>query len=252
MGFLPSALTSLPNIARDLVAATIGTGAALAWAGICVALSPKRRRSEKSMSLTRKVLHITSGPLFYATLPLYSSAATARLFAAAVPGVFAVRLYLASKPESTDGIGEAVARVPGNVSEAAGGPMSYALAVSAVCALAWTAPAGVVAMAVLAFGDGFAEAGAVWPVRRWPLPKSWPVKSVGGSAAFVVAGTVGAVAMNNLFGLYGLSPVVPVGRVAAVAIACAGVELLPFEDNYSVPAMALMLGSLLFRAGGSD
>jgi dolichol kinase len=85
--------------------------------------------------------------------------------------------------------------------------------------------------------------------NKWPFSRS---KSVAGSTAFVVASTLactGLVAWMSYTGCLSLplplSELFP--RIAAISVACAGVELLPIgDDNWTVPLSAAVLSVILF------
>jgi dolichol kinase len=239
-------------VVRDAVAAALGVAGASAWTAVCVALSWRRSRRGDGGGLTRKLLHVVTAPVFMLTTPLYSRAPTARLFAAAVPAIFAVRLRRAARRTSADALGGAVARVQGNVAEAAGGPLFYAVAVSSLVLVAWRERSSMyIAVGALAFGDGAADVfGSTFPVASWPLPKQWPRKSVGGTAAFVACGTAGSLGLTRLMewgGILTLTQRISAQAVLAVVTMSAAVELLPLEDNLTVPATALLLTEVALR-----
>ena len=75
-----------------------------------------------------------------------------------------------------------------------------------------------------------------------------------GSAAFVAGSFVGSYGL--LFWLTSLGAMEPLGmgtmgiagRLLAIAVICAGVELIPVgDDNWSVPISAALLSSFLLR-----
>jgi hypothetical protein len=117
--------------------------------------------------MSRKLIHVTTAPLFVLTLPLYSSSPSARVYAAAVPLLFAVRLALTGTGLTPrDPIGSAVSRVKTNAAqEAMKGPLAYSATVTCLVLYGWrTSPAVIIAMCNLAFGDGAAEIGKLYPV----------------------------------------------------------------------------------------
>jgi farnesol kinase len=90
--------------------------------------------------------------------------------------------------------------------------------------------------------------------RRFGKSNKWPFsrnKSVAGSLAFAAASTltsIGLVAWMSYTGCLTLplplSELVP--GIAAISVACAGVELIPIgDDNWTVPLSAAIL-SLVF------
>jgi dolichol kinase len=90
--------------------------------------------------------------------------------------------------------------------------------------------------------------------RRFGKNNKWPFsrhKSVAGSIAFAVASTLASTGLAAWMSYTGclslpmpMSELVP--RIAAISVACAGVELLPIgDDNWTVPLSATIL-SLVF------
>jgi farnesol kinase len=90
--------------------------------------------------------------------------------------------------------------------------------------------------------------------RRFGKSNKWPFsrnKSVAGSLAFAAASTLTSIGLMAWMSYTGcltlplpLSELVP--GIAAISVACAGVELLPIgDDNWTVPLSAAIL-SLVF------
>jgi dolichol kinase len=141
----------------------------------------------------------------------------------------------------------------GDRREALGGPFIYVLVLLFSVLLFWTdSPIGIVAVATMAVGDGLADliGRRFGSSNKWFFNKS---KSMAGSAAFVAgsfAGSLGLISwltkMNTLepLQLTGLA-----GRLLAIAIICAGVELIPLgDDNWTVPVAAAVLSGMLLHA----
>jgi phytol kinase len=122
------------NPARDLLAALAGLSAATLWTLLFIILV---RSNRITSAVSRKLIHVTTGPLFFLTLPLYSASSSARAYAAVVPLLFAVRLALVGAGLTTkkDPLGGAVSRVKVNAEqEASKGPLAYsAVVVGLVC-----------------------------------------------------------------------------------------------------------------------
>lgn len=150
---------------------------------------------------------------------------------------------------------ESIARADDAKSEARRGPLYYLLTATIITVVFWRRDsASGVAIAQLCFGDGFADvigrrfgANAKWPFRRAQG------KSVIGTLAFTTASFIGSAGllfysqfMNNP-GLMserlvsGIANQIP--GLFAVSVCCALVELLVMEidDNFSVPATAIVL-----------
>lgn len=199
---------------------------------------------------SRKLIHTFSAPLFILFWPLFSNTAGARVFAAIVPTINAIRLYLASTGSSEASLAKAVSR-SGDSREALGGPFIYVCILAACILLFWReSPIGIVALSALAAGDGLADLLG----RRYGKSNHWPglpKKSVAGSVAFWVGSTLTAVGLLLwmehweclTLSYNGIDLIL---RVAVVSLVAAGFELLPlFDDNYSVPLAAAIMTTLL-------
>jgi phytol kinase len=206
-------------------------------------------------SVSRKIIHCFSAPLFILFWPIFSNNLGARFFAGVVTMVNALRLILAAQGgEEEQGLAKAVSRT-GNAKEALGGPFVYILIVQAAIWLFWRSNiVGVVAVSTMAAGDGFADLVG----RRWGKSNKWwfsPDKSVVGSLAFVAASTLCGIGLvtwlqftgcMELPGSMAFSDVAV--RIAGISAVSALLELLPFgDDNWTVPLSAAVMAFLVFR-----
>ena len=249
-------------LGRDL-GASVGIGA-LAYAFVQLntyAVSVNRLPPRDA----RKIIHTCSAPLYMMFWPLFSSAPGARVFCAVVPLLNALRLVWAATGSTDRGaavVGEqdlavAVSR-SGNVREALGGPFIYVGIMALATLLFWRdSPVGVTALAILAAGDGTADLVG----RRWGKHNKWPHypdKSMAGSLAFLVAGSVTATALLAWLQYAGCL-VLPFAMpqvawtVVTIAFVSAAIEVVPaswlwgIDDNYSVPLTAALLSYLWLR-----
>jgi phytol kinase len=202
---------------------------------------------------SRKLIHTFSAPLFILLWPLFSKATGAKYFAAIIPILNALRLYLASKggPNSSEtNLARAVSR-SGNVSEALGGPFIY-VSILATCILAFwrDSSVGIVALSALAAGDGVADLIG----RRFGRNNTWPgtEKSIAGSLAFWIASTICATGLLLWMQYWGcltltLSSFELFLRLGGICFVSAVLELAPtnvVDDNFSVPISAGLLAAL--------
>jgi dolichol kinase len=142
----------------------------------------------------------------------------------------------------------------GDKSELLKGPFIYTLVLVITTALYWRgSPEGIAALALMCGGDGMADIVG----RRLGKGNALPFnedKSFAGSAAFFAVGfgmSLGFVALFHSLGYMDVDVGSAAGRLAVVAAACTVAEALPvtgvLDDNISVPALALVLGSVLFH-----
>lgn len=195
---------------------------------------------------SRKLIHTLSAPLFLLVWPLFSNAYGARVFASIVPLLNAVRLYVAGTGGSTSSsdpnlnsgdsseneLAGAISR-SGDVKEALGGPFIYVVVLFISTLFFWTdSPIGIVSVATMAVGDGLADliGRRYGSLNKWFFNKS---KSMAGSAAFVAGSFVGSYGLISwLTSMGAMDPLAleTTGlalRLFAIAVICAGVELIP-------------------------
>lgn len=248
------ALDALPPLARDAACAGACAAGALAWLGVWTQLA---QSGAVSPNISRKMVHVGSAPLFVLLWPFFSATPWARLLAAAVPALNALRLLRAGLPESAggaaapDGLVTAVSR-SGDRAEVLKGPFIYVLVLLTATVFCWRDSAiGVLAISQMAVGDGLADIVG----RRWGGSNKWPfarTKSVAGSIAFFVgasAASLGLLYWLQLWGCISILPPDTVWRVLGISLACVSVELLPtdlVDDNVSVPIVAAVLALALF------
>jgi dolichol kinase len=195
----------------------------------------------------RKVIHTGAAPLFILFWPGFET----RFFAAIIPILNALRLFLAARDTDSE-LAAAVSR-SGDIKEAVGGPFVYVIMIIACLLIYWTtSPVGVVALCTLAAGDGLADLVG----RRWGKSNPWPGlpgnKSVVGSLAFWSASTAVSYGIllwlqyNHCLTLNNVDQLL--FRLAAVTLVAAVVELIPnLDDNYTVPISAAAVAAVLLQ-----
>ncbi len=200
-----------------------------------------------SSRLSRKIIHIGTGPLFVLCWLLFDNAPEAPYLAALVPLLITAQFALIGLGLWRDDAAVQAMSRTGDRREILRGPLFYGLIFVLLTVLYWKSPAGVVALMLLCGGDGIADlVGRRW--GRHPLPwsrrKTWE-----GSLAVFLGGWVLAAAVLAAYVAAGAFPapwaayLVP---LTAVAFAAAVVESLPLEeiDNLTVPLAAVLLARL--------
>jgi len=243
------ALAAFDDVPRDVAAAALTSLGAYAWVKAFDLLA---ERGTFPSVTSRKLVHVTSGTLFACTWPLFSSSPSARWFAAAIPIAQGLRLFgIGSGLIQNASAVRAVSREGGR-EELLKGPLYYTACLATCCATYWRAsPIGIVAVAMMCGGDGFADIIG----RRFGKGNALPwnaEKSFAGSAGFVCGGFGAASALLAYFHLFGFIDVSASAYASTLAIAtvCAIVESLPItsvvDDNFSVTACAIACGALLY------
>lgn len=234
---------------QDGAAALFTLSVAGSWLRLIEVLAARGRLESK---LSRKIMHIGTGPLFVLCWQLFSTAPTARYFAALVPLIltgqfFAVGLGWIQSPETV----QAMSRT-GKPAEILRGPLYYGI-VFIVCTIVFwrDSPVGILALMSLCGGDGLADIVG----RRFGVHKLFfnPQKSWIGSLAMFVGSFIFGFSFLALFNHFqyfhpALDLVATAGSVTAIALVATIVEALPFQDidNITLTAVAIVLGWWLF------
>jgi phytol kinase len=198
--------------------------------------------------LSRKIIHIGTGPLFVLCWLLFGDHPAARYLAALVPLLITGQFVLVGlgviKDEATV---QAMTRT-GNPREILRGPVFYGIAFVLLTILYWKySPIGMTALMLMAGGDGLADVvGRRWGKRKipWSLEKTWV-----GSLGMFFGGWVFAAGILLVYRTLGVFPgpytrfLLPLTGITALATL---VESLPVRDvdNLTVTAAAVLLGHL--------
>jgi len=234
---------------RDVAALVIVSASAVAWVR---AFDVAAREKMIASTLSRKLAHITSGTLFCATWPLFSASADARALACVIPLAQGMRLFAYGVGFATNANAVNAVSRGGGREELLKGPLYYTIVLFVCCAIFWRAtPIGVVAVAMMCGGDGFADILGRKFGRGNPLPWN-PTKSFAGSAGFVCGGFAVAGALLAYYDALGMFDVdaATYATTFFIACACALVESLPVtdivDDNFSVALTAIAIGMVMY------
>lgn len=201
-------------------------------------------------SLSRKIIHAGTGLIFVLCWLLFPDHPAARYLAAIIPlGITAqfalVGLGIIKDQASVDAMSHS-----GQRAEILRGPLFYGIVFIVITLVYWKdSPIGIVALMLLCGGDGMADiVGSRLQSTRIPWSNS---KSLAGSLGMLLGGIVFSlivVAVYVALWVFPLPLTAYIVPVIIIAVACTMVETLPFNDidNLTVPAMAVLLGHLLF------
>lgn len=243
---VPATLQELANSPyRDGLSLAGAAAGSLVWVKV---FSFARSLGWFDQLLSRKLVHITTAPVFLLTWTLFSDAPGARYLAMTVPLLNLLRLLaVGSGAVADDGFVRSMSR-GGKQEELLGGPAYYCATMVVVTALFWRdSPAGLLAVSMMCGGDGLADVvgrAVGGPRLPYNAGKSWAGSSAmllgGGSMAYSFV-----VLFHSLGFLGGYTPASLVPIVAAVALAATAVESLPInswlDDNISVPVVSAVL-----------
>ena len=237
------------HLAQDVLATVLTFALALGWLRLMDGLAARGRIEPR---LSRKIIHIGTGPLFVLCWLLFSSAPEARLLAALVPLAITVQLLLVGVGRIRDEAAVRAMTRHGDRREILRGPLYYGLVFVVFTIAFWrTTPIGVVALMILCAGDGLADV-VGRRLGHTPIPYSHS-KTLEGSAAMFFGGLLMSLAMVLIYQAASVFlPPIDLGAsawtIGLIALAATFAESLPLPDvdNLTVSATAAALGALLF------
>jgi phytol kinase len=232
---------------NNWIAFAITLGLCLLWLRL---MDYAAQRGWIESRLSRKIIHIGTGPLFVLCWLMFDNSIQARLLAAAIPMLITIQFALIGLGVIKDEASVRAMSRTGDHREILRGPLFYGIVFVALTILYWkTSPIGMTALMIMCGGDGIADVVG----RRIPSPKlPWSrEKSVAGMASVLVGGFVLSI---FILWIYVSTRVLP-GPFAGYAIptlilslAGAAVESLPFRDidNLTVTLVVVLVGYLVF------
>jgi phytol kinase len=233
---------------QDIIALVITFALALAWLRI---MDFAAQKGWISSDLSRKIIHIGTGPIFVLCWLFFPDDPAARYLAALVPLAITAQFALVGSGVIKDPAAVQAMSRTGRREEILRGPLYYGIVFVLLTIVFWKdSPIGILALMLLCGGDGLADiiGKRVGTARLpWSQKKSW-----GGSLAMLLGGFLFASVILYVFTAMGVFQAPQSGYFAPlIVIAIIGtlVESLPFNDldNLTVPAITVALGLLLFR-----
>jgi phytol kinase len=200
--------------------------------------------------LSRKLIHIGTGPIFVLCWLMFKDTPDARWLAALVPLMIVVQFALVGLGIMKDDAAVQAMSRTGNAREILRGPLFYGIAFVALTLVFWkTSPIGITALMMMCGGDGLADVVG----RRIPSPKlQWsPEKSVAGFLSVFVGGWVMTAVILFIYVSLGIFSG-PFTRyllpITLVAMAGTVIESLPHKDvdNITVTLISVVVGWFVF------
>ncbi|MBC7877087.1 MAG: phosphatidate cytidylyltransferase [Anaerolineales bacterium] len=200
--------------------------------------------------LSRKVIHIGTGPLFVLCWFLFRDTPDARWLAALVPFTITVQFALIGLGIIKDDASVKAMSRNGDPKEILRGPLYYGIMFVVLTILFWRdSPIGIVALMMMCGGDGIADIVG----RRIKSPKlPWSrEKSVAGSIGVFAGGWILSAIILFIYVSAGVfagpftNYLLP---ITLIALAAALVESLHFKDidNITMTIASVLVGYLLF------
>ncbi len=200
--------------------------------------------------LSRKIIHIGTGPIFVLCWLLFNPSGEARWLAALVPFAITVQFAFIGLGLLKDEASVKAMSRTGDPREILRGPLFYGLVFVILTLVFWKdSPVGFIALMMLCGGDGLADVvGRKYPLAPLPWNKQ---KSIGGSLAvfaggLVLSGFVLAIFLLN--GVYAKPFAAYLPGLVWVALCGTLVESLPLKevDNLTISLVSVLVGLLVF------
>lgn len=204
------------------------------------------QRGWVSSRMSRKFIHMGTGPLFVICWPLFTDTPTSPYLAALVPLTFTLQFALVGLGIMKDEASVQAMSRTGDRREILRGPLYYGIVFVLVTVIFWLrSPIGIVALMLMCGGDGLADIlGSRYGRHNlpWARNKTWI-----GSLGMFLGGWIFSVLILMIFVGWDIfsgplqSYLLSVTILAAVGML---VESLPFKDldNISVTAAAILVG----------
>ncbi len=232
---------------NNFIALIITLGLALGWLRLNDFAA---HRGWISSDLSRKIIHIGTGPLFVLCWLLFTDAPSARWLAALVPFAITGQFILVGAGILKDQAAVQAMSRTGDRREILRGPLYYGIVFVVLTLLYWVnSPIGMVALMLMCGGDGLADIiGRRYGKSKlpWNAQKSWM-----GSVSMLLGGLFFAIAVTLPFFYLDYFPITIstfIPRVTLIALAATLVETLPIKDldNLTITITAVLLGEMLF------
>ena len=200
--------------------------------------------------LSRKFIHIGTGPIFVLCWLLFPDMPVSRYLAALIPLLITVQFFLVGiRVMKDDAAVHAMTRT-GNPKEILRGPFFYGIVFVVLTIVYWKdSPIGITALMMMCGGDGIADIVG----RRVKSPKLFwsPEKSVAGSLGVFAGGALLTALILFIYVSAGIFPAPFVSYILPIlwiALGAMLVESLPFRDidNITLTVVSALLGHLVF------
>jgi phytol kinase len=200
--------------------------------------------------LSRKFIHIGTGPIFVLCWLMYPDVEISRWLAALVPLVITVQFVLVGTGLIKDDAAVKAMSRTGDRREILRGPLFYGIAFVTITLIYWKdSLIGIPALMMMCGGDGIADI-VGRNVNSPKLPWS-PEKSLAGSLSVFSGGWLVTMLIFAIYIWFGAFSG-PITRfllpVTLIAIGATLVESLPFKDidNITVVLVSVLIGHLVF------
>jgi phytol kinase len=203
-----------------------------------------------SSRLSRKIIHIGTGPIFVLCWLLFPNTSTSRYIAALVPLAITLQFFLVGIGVLRDDSAVQAMSRTGDPREILRGPLYYGLIFIGCTVLFWyDSPIGIVALMLMCGGDGLADIlGRNFGRSHipWNPRKTW-IGSLGMFTGGLILSSI-VIAIYGEIGIFSISFLEILPNLIIISLAGTVVESLPIRDvdNITVTLTAVILGYYLF------
>ena len=200
--------------------------------------------------LSRKIIHIGTGPIFVLCWLLFPETPSARYLAALIPLGITIQFFLVGAGIIKDQAAVDAMSRHGERREILRGPLFYGIVFVILTLIYWRdSLTGIIALMLLCGGDGLADVvGKRFGSIRLPWSKN---KSLQGSFAMFAGGwllSVGVLVIYISQGYFSTDMLAILPSITLISAVGMIVESIPFNDidNVTVPLVAVMLSHIMF------
>lgn len=232
---------------NNLLALVITFAISIAWLRL---IDYVAHRGWIESRLSRKIIHIGTGPIFVLCWLLFKDTPSARFLAALIPLLITTQFFLIGIGVIKDEPSVKAMSRSGNRREILYGPLIYGITFVLLTTIYWyNSPIGIIALMVLCGGDGLAEIiGSRFGKSKlpWSNTKSW-VGSLGmllGGWLFSFIVILVFISLNKFS-----NPLVNfILPITIINLAATLTESLPIKDfdNLSISAISVLIGHIFF------
>ena len=203
-----------------------------------------------SGELSRKLIHIGTGPIFVLCWLIFPNSTNSKYIAALVPLAITLQFFLVGIGILRDESAVQAMSRTGDPREILRGPLYYGLVFVLITVIFWyNSPTGIVALMLMCGGDGLAD---ILGRRYGKTHIPWnPRKSWIGSLAMFSGGFIFSSIILGIFismGIFDSTLIELFPTLMIISVLATIVETLPLKDidNITVTATAILLGYFLF------
>ncbi len=230
---------------QNIIATIITLALSLIWLRLMDALA---HRGVIDQKLSRKIIHIGTGPIFVLCWLMFNDEPAARYLAALVPLLITAQFIFVGVGVIKDEAAVKAMTRHGEPREILRGPLYYGIVFVVCTILFWrSSPVGILALMMMCGGDGLADViGRRFGAVKIPFNQE---KSFAGSAAMFGGGFLFAlifVAAFNAWGYFYQPVTFPSAlyAIAVISFVAMIVESFPFQDidNITITLAAISFG----------